>query len=172
VTGIDDYDATERPGDDDYDGGLAGPAKEEPDCYTCSDSGCPDCGHIDPADPEHRQYVAKQAVLARGEGTAFPTLDELLPDATPEQRYACIEIIAVNPKADIAHVQPVTFSADRTVPVALSAIREQAGVTEVLPGEWYDAVVCGYAETAPRVCPDQWERSPELPDGWMGADGG
>jgi hypothetical protein len=44
--------------DDDWDDDPVTPPKEEPDCYDCSDSGCPACGYIDPDDPEHLKAVA------------------------------------------------------------------------------------------------------------------
>lgn len=51
--------------EDDYDDGPNIPAKEEPDCYSCNDAGCPDCGYVDPQDPEHRKYMARQIIRAR-----------------------------------------------------------------------------------------------------------
>lgn len=51
--------------DDDWDPQLDHPGKEEPDCYSCSDSGCPACGYVDPEDPEHQQYLARQIITAR-----------------------------------------------------------------------------------------------------------
>ena len=50
MTDVDDYSEPE------------GEPKEEPDCYSCNDSGCPDCGHIDPADPTHQQYLAARII--------------------------------------------------------------------------------------------------------------
>lgn len=91
-----------------------GPGKEEPDCHSCSDSGCPDCGRIDPADPEHQKYVAREAALAR-RFYAYPALEELLPDSTSEQRAeiqrladtAIVEITVRWPKpGEFSDVQP------------------------------------------------------------------
>lgn len=57
-----DYDR----GDDDYDPLHDDtPAKEEPDCYTCTDRGCPSCGYVNPDDPDHLQAVAVMILQAR-----------------------------------------------------------------------------------------------------------
>jgi hypothetical protein len=48
-----------------------GPGKEEPDCHSCNDGGCPDCGHVDPQDPDHQKYLAEQIILARASQVAF-----------------------------------------------------------------------------------------------------
>lgn len=61
----DDY-STYDHGEDDYDPPEdSTPPKEEPDCYTCSDSGCPDCGQVNPDDPEHLRAVALQILQSR-----------------------------------------------------------------------------------------------------------
>lgn len=62
--------------EDDYDHGPEIPTKEEPDCYSCNDGGCPDCGSINPEDPEHLRFVARQIMRTRA---TAPSQDELYP---------------------------------------------------------------------------------------------
>jgi hypothetical protein len=42
-----------------------GPAQEEPNCMSCNDSGCPDCGQVNPDDPEHLRAVAIRILQSR-----------------------------------------------------------------------------------------------------------
>lgn len=103
---MDEFDYDEKPGlereeqeEPDYDDGPEMPVKEEPDCYSCNDSGCPDCGHIDPADPAHRQYVAAQIIQSRALAAelnapaAEESLRELVPEATADDLAAIQELI-------------------------------------------------------------------------------
>lgn len=53
MTDIDDYSEPE------------GEPQEEPGCYSCNDSGCPDCGYVNPQDPKHQRYLAAQIIQAR-----------------------------------------------------------------------------------------------------------
>jgi hypothetical protein len=71
---------------EDYDDGPEPYAKDEPDCMSCNDSGCPDCGRVDPANPAHMRYLARQVLLTRargehldGDGRAKEVTDELMP---------------------------------------------------------------------------------------------
>lgn len=57
-----DYDG---PDYEDWDDEIMHHGKEEPDCYSCSDAGCPACGYVDPANPEHLREVAMQILHAR-----------------------------------------------------------------------------------------------------------
>lgn len=51
--------------EEDYDKGPEPYEKDEPDCYTCCDAGCPYCGHCNPDDPEHLRAVAIQILHSR-----------------------------------------------------------------------------------------------------------
>ena len=53
--------------------------KEEPDCYACCDRGCPACGYVDPADPDHLRYLAREIITSRA--SLLPSLIEPATDA-------------------------------------------------------------------------------------------
>ncbi len=56
------------------------PPKEEPDCESCMDSGCPACGYVNAQDPEHRRFLAEEIIQSRfgiDHSPAAATADEL-----------------------------------------------------------------------------------------------
>lgn len=61
---MDEFDYDEKPGLDPY-------VKEEPDCHSCNDSGCPACGYIDPQNPGHQRFLAEQIILGRASQVPF-----------------------------------------------------------------------------------------------------
>lgn len=78
--GYDPDDPTEPPYDEDYDDEPATGGKEEPDCESCYDSGCPGCGYVNAQDPEHLRFLAEQIIRSRFDIDHSPrvaTADEL-----------------------------------------------------------------------------------------------
>ena len=94
-----------------------GPGKEEPDCHSCNDGGCPDCGRIDPADPEHQKYVAAQIIQnhagvrsADVQPTAELEICALIPHATAG------EIAAIKGRIESARVTVIVEWPDANNP--------------------------------------------------------
>jgi hypothetical protein len=82
-----DPDDSTEPPEDDYDDEPATGGKEEPDCESCYDSGCPGCGYVNAQDPEHLRFLAEQIIRSRLDINHSPTaatadeLDQVLSTA-------------------------------------------------------------------------------------------
>jgi hypothetical protein len=90
----DDYD------EDYWDDDPGTPPKEEPDCYDCTDSGCPACGYVDPDDPEHLEAVAVSILRHR-----IPLTDRAASEADlagiPDAAHAAIRELLVTAQIHI-----------------------------------------------------------------------